>query len=332
MYQRRAEMAVPGTQLQDLKKQLSIAMHIRPLVLLLTGLVSATGPAAAQTFPPVPTEKVARYEALRTPRPPIIDGRLDERVWQHAPRSPRFTDLISGKPTIHNTQAAVLWDDKYLYVAFWVEEPFVTAKFQERDQPIWQDNDVEFFLAGPHAYYEFEINAHGTLYEGLFVWQESYKRHGFDREPTLDRSRPSVKSQPFHGVGLKNHPRGPRWAFLKWDFPAARTAVWIDGTLNDNSDRDRGWTVELAFPWDGMRPVMRGSDRSLPPKSGDVWRMDFSRFNQYKEAAPAEDSGGWAWSHHGVWDSHVPEVFPFVTFSTRAVADRPAAAATEETP
>jgi len=59
----------------------------------------------------------------------------------------------------------------------------------------------------------------------------------------------------------------------------------------------------------------------LPPRDGDIWRMDFSRFNKYREAKPAEDSGGWAWSAHGVWDSHVPEVFPFIHFSTKVVGN-----------
>ena len=85
----------------------------------------------------------------------------------------------------------------------------------------------------------------------------------------------------------------------------------MDGALNDNSDRDRGWTVELAFPWEGLRWLAKADGRALPPRDGEVWRMDFSRFNAYKEAPPADDSGGWMWSAHGVWDSHVLEVFPF---------------------
>ena len=31
------------------------------------------------------------------------------------------------------------------------------------------------------------------------------------------------------------------------------------------------------------------------------------------------DSGGWVLSKHGIRDSHVPEVFPHVEFSTREV-------------
>jgi hypothetical protein len=85
--------------------------------------------------------------------------------------------------------------------------------------------------------------------------------------------------------------------------------VDVDGTVNDNSDRDRGWTLELLIPWTGLAELARPDGRALPPRAGDVWRMDFSRFNQYREAPPAQDPGGWAWSPHGAWDSHIPEVF-----------------------
>lgn len=98
-----------------------------------------------------------------------------------------------------------------------------------------------------------------------------------------------------------------------------QSAVHIDGTLNDPADRDRGWTVELAFPWAGMDLLTRGDGRALPPQQGDTWRMDFSRFNQYKEAVPANDHGGWVWSPHGVWDSHVPECFTEIVFSEQTV-------------
>lgn len=133
--------------------------------------------------------------------------------------------------------------------------------------------------------------------------------------PELDRSRKEVSSIPFNGVGFQKHPSGLRYAFLKWDFPEAITAAAIDGTVNGNSDRDRGWTVELAFPWSGMKAVALGNSGSIPPEDGDTWRMDFSRFNQFKETPPARVSQGCAWSHHGCWDSHIPEVFPFITFS-----------------
>ena len=93
----------------------------------------------------------------------------------------------------------------------------------------------------------------------------------------------------------------------------------VEGTLNDDSDRDRGWTVELAFPWEEMKWLAKGDGRSLPPRQGDKWRIDLFRFNPYLAASPDNDSGGWAVGRHGVWDSHIPEIFPYVTFRDRKV-------------
>jgi len=274
-------------------------------------------------WPPIPAENVKRYTAFRAVDKITVDGKLDEKTWQQAPRSPRFVDLIRGHQTVHDTYAAVTWDDENLYVAYWVEDPLVSAHITKRDGNVYTDNDVEFFLAFDHAYYEFEINPFGTIYEGLFVWQKEYEKHGFSKVSEIDRLNKDVACRDFNGVGYKTHPRGRRYAFLKWDFPEAKTAAAVDGTVNDNQDRDRGWTVELAFPWSGMKTIALGDNRSMPPKDGDIWRMDFSRFNQFAEAPPVRDSKGWAWSHHGCWDSHIPEVFPFITFSTATVNAKP---------
>ncbi len=266
---------------------------------------------------PWPAEQIAHYTAYRVDTPPSIDGHLDEAIWQQAPRSPRFVDLISGKPTIHSTHAAVLWDDSYLYVGFWIEEPCVAATLTERDALVWTENDVEVFIAGQDAYYEFEINPLGTIYEALFIWEEAYERGGFSADPALRRG--VVGQAPFNGVGFSTHPRGERLGFFRWDMPGLRWAVAVQGSSNDPAVRDQGWTVELAFPWEGMRWLAQADGRALPPQDGDTWRMDFSRFNQYKAAAPAQDSGGWAWSAHGAWDSHIPECFPYIHFSSITV-------------
>ena len=117
-----------------------------------------------------------------------------------------------------------------------------------------------------------------------------------------------------NGVGYTTHPRGPRLGHFNWRFPGMRTAVHVNGTLNDDSDTDRGWSVEIALPWSGIRALFPEGKRTIPPKNGDLWAMDFSRFNTAKAPAPAKDSGGWALNHHGIWDSHVPECFARVVF------------------
>lgn len=266
---------------------------------------------------PWPDDRIARYTAYRALEPLAVDGRLDKKSWQLAPRSPRFVDLITGQPTIHDTRAAVLWDDTHLYVGYWVEEPFVAAKLTERDSLIWSENDIELFIAGKDAYYELELNALGTIYEAFFVWEDGYERSGYSRSPEFSRAADGYK--PWNGVGFDKHPRGPRLAFFKWDMPGLQAAAAVDGTINDDSDRDRGWTAEISIPWSSLELLARGDNRALPPRDGDTWRMDFSRFNAYREAPPANDSGGWAMNAHGVWDSHVPELFPYIQFSEKPV-------------
>ena len=95
-------------------------------------------------------------------------------------------------------------------------------------------------------------------------------------------------------------------------------AVHVDGVLNDASRVDKGWTVELAFPWEGMAALAQG--RALPPKDGDIWRMDFSRFEALQYNGRTTDpSVGWSFNKHGVYDSHIPECFTCVHFSEETV-------------
>jgi predicted esterase len=261
----------------------------------------------------VPAKDLPRYTAAKIDTELTIDGRLDEEAWQQARKTTSFVDLVSGQPTRYDTRSSILWDDEFLYIGFWLEEPNVDAEYKDRDDPIYYDNDVEVFIAGKDAYYEFEINSYGTVYEGFFVWQEAYEKGGYASDPQLAKDAPN--QQEFDGVGFTNHPRGKRIAFLGYDFPNFKSAVHINGTLNDDSDVDQGWTVELAFPWKEMKWLAKGDDRSLPPKVGDQWRIDLFRFNKTKAPEPATDSSGWAFGKHGVWDSHIPEIFPVITFA-----------------
>jgi len=83
--------------------------------------------------------------------------------------------------------------------------------------------------------------------------------------------------------------------------------------LNDDSDVDRGWSVTLALPWAGMRDLDHG--RALPPAPGDEWRMFFSRFQKVEAGGhEIEPHPAWAWTPHGVYDSHLPERFTRVRF------------------
>jgi len=233
------------------------------------------------------------YVCERAVRPPVIDGLLDDPAWQAAPWTEHFVDIegyVRPLPPFA-TRAKMLWDDRFFYVGAWLEEPQVWATLSQRDSVIFQDNDFEVFCdpdGDNHNYYEIEINALNT------VWDLRLAKPYRDGGPALN----------------------------EWEIPGLRSVVHVDGTLNDPSDVDRGWSVEMAIPWAALAEF---AGRPVPPRHGDQWRMNFSRVEWRTEVAAGhygklagrrEDN--WVWSPQGVVDMHRPEKWGIVQFSTAA--------------
>lgn len=51
----------------------------------------------------------------------------------------------------------------------------------------------------------------------------------------------------------------------------------VKGTLNNPSDEDEGWCVEIGFRWKELAKYNSGPDRTTPPSLEDIWRVNFSR-------------------------------------------------------
>lgn len=223
--------------------------------------------AAAQATEASPKE----YECHRTKTPVHVDGKLDEAAWQAAAWTTDFVDIEgSAKPLPRfRTRTKMLWDDEYLYIGAELEEPNVTATLTKHDSVIFHDNDFEVFLkppGGAPGYFEFEINALNTGWD-LYL------------------------NKPYRAGGRPDN---------TWEMPGLKTAVTVQGTLNNQSDKDRGWTVEIALPWSAFAsrlPVTK-------PEIGGEWRVNFSRV-EWKAGQPREDN--WVWSPQGLIDMHVPE-------------------------
>ena len=107
-------------------------------------------------------------------------------------------------------------------------------------------------------------------------------------------------------------------ALHDWNFEGLRMATAINGTINDPSDADIGWTVEAALPWHTFTGF---ADQPLPPAHGDRWRINFSRVqwrydvknDRYvKKSGLCEDN--WVWSPQGVIDMHMPQYWGVVKF------------------
>ena len=264
--------------------------------LALGGLAVLLSPGAGFAFdhPLVPWAP-ATYVCPRLASAPVIDGVPDEAAWQAAPWSSPFTDIQGplADPPRHLTHVRLGWDDTHLYVAARLDEPHVWATLSERDAVIYHDNDFELFIdpdSDNHLYGELEINALGT------VWDLLLARPYRDGGPAIDA----------------------------WDIAGLQSAVAIDGTLNDPSDVDRGWSVELAIPWHVLGAI---AGRTCPPEPGDVWRLNFSRVQWRTEVAGGayrkivdERTGkplpedNWVWSPQGLIAMHCPEMWGEVLF------------------
>ncbi|WP_213806102.1 carbohydrate-binding family 9-like protein [Granulicella sp. dw_53] len=218
------------------------------------------------------------YDCYRTNTPLRVDGKLDDPAWRDAPWTTDFVDIEdSTKPTPRfRTRTKILWDDDYLYIGAELEEPEVKATLTRHDSVIFHDNDFEMFLkplADASGYFEFEINAQNTSWD-LYL------------------------NKPYRQGGK---------ADSSWDIPGLKTAVNIQGTLNDPSDKDSGWTVEIAIPWNSFASRLNVTK----PEIGSEWRVNFSRV-EWKAGQPKEDN--WVWSPQGVVNMHVPERWGHLVF------------------
>ncbi|BCM88676.1 hypothetical protein IAD21_00517 [Abditibacteriota bacterium] len=231
------------------------------------------------------------YLCFRAPSTPSIDGSLESKAWDAAPWTDEFVDIEGDKKPAprFKTRVKMLWDEQYFYIGAQIEEPQVWATLTQRDSVIFYDNDFEVFIdpdGDNHNYYEFELNALNTIWDL--------------RLPIPYRD----------GGGAIN----------EWDVLDIKTAIHVDGVLNDARVTDKGWSVEMAIPW---RALGEFAKCSAPPRDGDQWRVNFSRVEWDIETKgekiskiPNQPEHNWVWSPQGVIDMHQPERWGYVQFCT----------------
>ena len=67
-----------------------------------------------------PDRKTAQKEmlAVKTDKPPKIDGKLDDKCWKTAPQAIEFTHVTTEKPAKDQTVVKLVYTDKSIYVAW----------------------------------------------------------------------------------------------------------------------------------------------------------------------------------------------------------------------
>ncbi len=234
------------------------------------------------------------YVAYKTSEAIIVDGKADEAVWKKAKWTNDFIDIEGIITPKYLTNIKMLWDENYYYILAEIKEPHVWGDITERDAVIFYNNDFEVFIdpdGDTHNYYELEINALNTAWD-LFI-NKPYRERG--------------------NVVLND-----------WDYTGLKSAISIDGTLNNPNDIDKSWTLEIAIPFKDLRTAYR---KDNVPRD-KFWRVNFSRVNwdydltKEKYSRKKGEDGkflheyNWVWSPTGVINMHLPENWGYVYFSS----------------
>lgn len=244
-----------------------------------------------------------QYIATFSNTAPVVDGNIDETAWQNVAWTEDFKDIEGdGKPTpTWNTRAKMTWTAEGLYIAAELLEPHVWAYLNNHDDIVFYDNDFEVFIDpdnDTHRYYEIEVNAVNTIFD-LFM------------------------PKPY---------RNNSGAMFAYNTPGMKTAVSVQGTLNNPSDIDKGWTVEMFIPF--LAVTM--SNVAKVPTDGEFWRIDFSRVEwdvEVKDGKYVKLKGAngrnlpehnWVWSPQGVINMHYPERWGYLFFSKAEAGKSPA--------
>lgn len=239
-----------------------------------------------------------KYACNKTENTIVIDGKADEKDWEKAKWTDEFCDIEGDrKPKpLYSTRVKMLWDKTHLYVYAQLNEPHLWATIKERDAVIFQENDFEVFIdpdGDRQNYYEFEMNALNTVWDLLLT-------------------------KPYNELGKP---------ITSWNIKGLKSAVDLHGTLNNASDRDSCWTLEIAFPFTAFAE----SNTSFPPKPGDQWRINFSRVewsidwqqDRYVKRKNQETGRNlpefnWVWSPQGAVNMHLPSQWGFLVFRNAA--------------
>ena len=244
--------------------------------------------------------KTLKYPCPRVLDTMVVDGRLDEASWRRAARSPRFSDH-TGARALFDTEAALAWDDRNLYVACWLEDRDIQATQEESVHEVRGDSHVGVLVTGPGAYYDLAVNPLGATSEMVYVWKEACRDDDRFHVPEFDLAvhRPEVL-----GGHTRTDIRTMRWAFSDWRFPGLQVGAQVDGDPKRRDRADKGWTVELALPWDGLKWLADAQTAS--PVAGDVWRIALLR-RQVIDQRGHRWQATWTWQPLVLVDGRMPE-------------------------
>ena len=182
-------------------------------------LLSVSYPLFSQNEKELVIGEQPTYHVAKAKGPIVADGKMDEPSWKDAEvRSLGYFFRRDEPLEKQNTKFRMLWDDTNLYLFYEAEDSSLTARETRYDGATYLDDCAEFFcLPVPDSLYMhfgFEVNITKVRYDYIVLWQFYNNRSIFIPD-----------YNPEYEVG-----------------------VTLDGTLNDDTDKDNGWTMEYIIP------------------------------------------------------------------------------------
>ena len=159
------------------------------------------------------------FKASRTSETILTDGKMEEASWQQTEAQTLDNFYRVEKPDDdQKTTFRMLWDDKNLYLFYDMEDKYLTVRETERDGAPYLDDCAEiFFITVPDSldtHFGYELNLNKASND--FIYFNDF----YDR-----------KNLAFKGFN-----------------PDFEVEISYNGTINNNSDIDVGWTIEMAIP------------------------------------------------------------------------------------
>jgi len=159
------------------------------------------------------------YKVSRAREPIIVDGRMDEASWKNADLQ-SFNYFYRGDKPFEKqlSKFRMLWDDTNLYLFYECEDTSLTARETNFDGRTYLDDCAEFFVVPApdsiYMHFGFEINITEVRYDYIVLWK-FYNNRTF---------------------------------FISGYNPEYKVKAIYNGTLNNDKDKDKGWTMEFAIP------------------------------------------------------------------------------------
>lgn len=226
---------------------------------------------------------ILEYTVKRAPGPIVVDGKLNDKGWSDVPLTAKFVQYSTGSPTVFPTQCKMLWDEKYLYIAFIMDDRDVWGK-----TAVW--SDPKYCLCSEEVA-EIFIDPDG---DGLNYLEAEINPLGAVMDLKLDKE--------FAKGGVGDY---------DFSYKDLKIGITVQGTLNNQADADTSWTCEFAFPFSEISSS--APSMSFPPKPGDAWRLNLYRYDYGRTSAKYTELS--AWNQTDKRGFHAPDKFGRVIFS-----------------